>query len=80
MSNKPLTEAEAAEYVARKRGDKTTRHDNYNNQDNTFPGYGVLDCQICGLPYRDHKIGPCPFADGPIKVDATLRRGGRMGE
>lgn len=31
--------------------------------DREYPGNGVLKCRICGIPYVEHRIGRCPFAD-----------------
>lgn len=35
----------------------------YKGGDPNFRGNGKLTCQVCGKPYRDHRIGPCPALD-----------------
>jgi hypothetical protein len=32
----------------------------------TFPGRGVLVCLVCGEPYVEHAIGPCPKLEEPV--------------
>ena len=46
--------------------------------DENYAGNGVLLCQICGEPVRDHSIGRCPEADtDPGLFKSSANRPGR---
>ena len=57
-----------------KRRRKPQKNGNYTL--NKYPkGMGNLCCTICGLPYRDHRIGPCPFAvEGELQHKPTKEK------
>ncbi len=48
------------------------------SDESTFPGAGVIRCQICGQPVVEHRIGACPEWDtgmlGPITLPAESKR------
>lgn len=44
-----------------------------NYGDNEFAGKGVIKCDACGEPLRDHRIGPCPALAGETIYVASPR-------
>ena len=37
-----------------------------------FPGRGILSCNICGRPYIEHDIAPCPLLEAAIISGAPV--------
>lgn len=57
----------------------TAKKPQYNNND--WPGLGIIKCEACGDPLRDHPIGPCDrIGQKVIHVAKPSTRGRYGGE